>query len=173
MAVSIVVCALLSYPCLSLSALLVRTAVPALGAAYGLSGEEGTLTVTDRVRGSGRSPSWQCVGDFAPAAGGPVLEGVGAEVGRCGPESVGTTGRALLVHGREDADWFSWGRGDRAYAQTGFGNGAAVPLFVLLVPNLIALALGLGLAYAAVGLCLEAVADALWRSRRAPDEPGP
>jgi hypothetical protein len=86
---------------------------------------------------------------------------------------VGTTGRALLVHGREDADWFRWGRGDRAYAQTGFGTGAAVPLFVLLVPNLIALVLGSGLAYATVGLCLEAVADARWRSRRAPDEPGP
>jgi hypothetical protein len=172
MAVSIVVCALLGYPCLSLSALLVRTAVPALGAAYGLSGEEGTLTVTDRVRVSGSSASWECVGDFTPASGGPVREDIGVEVGPCRPESVGTTEEALLVPGREGADWLLWGDRDRAYAQTGFGTGAAVPLFVLLVPNLIALALGSGLAYATVGLCLEAVADARWRSRRAPDEPG-
>lgn len=85
-----------------------------VGAVHGWAGEEGTLTVTGKVRRSGgRTSGWRCVGTFAPADGGPVQTDVSVHVsGDCKP---GDTEDARFVVGRDS--WFH-SEGDAAFGES-------------------------------------------------------
>lgn len=99
----------------------------AVGAAYGWSGQEGTLTVTGEKKrySNGRTAGRRCLGTFAPADGGPARTGLDLHVSDC---EVGRTSSARFV---PESD--GWLRNERAaaYDATGAGAGGYIVAIVL------------------------------------------
>ncbi|TDE27873.1 hypothetical protein [Actinomadura sp. 6K520] len=128
-----------------------------VGAAYGWTGEEGTLTVTGEERRSsgGRSSKKQCVGTFASADGGLVRAGV--DVHLSGDCATGRTEEAWFVPG--DDSWLHSGR-DSAYDGSGAGSGGLIGALVFV--NLFCGLLGLVCVVFLWGFGRELVID-LWR----------
>lgn len=92
--------------------------VRSVGAAYGWTGEKGTLTVTGderKRRGNGRTAGRQCLATFTPADGRPPRTGVAAHVSDC---EKGRTAQARFVPG--DDGWFRSER-DGVYDTSGAG----------------------------------------------------
>jgi hypothetical protein len=128
-----------------------------VGAAYGWTGEEGTLTVTGEERRSsgGRSSKKQCVGTFASADGGLVRAGV--DVHLSGDCTTGRTEEAWFVLG--DDSWLHSGR-DSAYDGSGAGSGGLIGALVFV--NLFCGLLGLVCVVFLWGFGRELVIE-LWR----------
>ncbi|MFV2178162.1 hypothetical protein ACFHW2_23480 [Actinomadura sp. LOL_016] len=122
-----------------------------VGAAYGWTGEKGSLTVTGEARGGGRTSGRKCVGTFAPARGGPIRPGVDVHVSGRGCE-IGRTEKARFVPGYD-----SWLRTERDGAYDESGAGAGGLLVALVLVNLFCGVLGLVCAVFALGIVRELV----------------
>ncbi len=138
----------------------------ALGAAYGWTGQEGVLEVTESVPLS--EGGSLCLGVFRSADGGPVRTGVHLYLS--GPCGAGRVEAARLVPG--EPSWILTAERDRAYADTGFGSGVAISVLVFVLVNLFFLGLGLVFAQGASALGTALLRRAWLRRRRgAPPKP--
>ncbi|MFC9894701.1 hypothetical protein ACFVMC_13515 [Nocardia sp. NPDC127579] len=107
-----------------------------LGATWaGWGDSAGTITVTQKKRGSGRSSEIICRGDFTPDDGGPVRSTIRVSVESCVP---GRQVRAELVKG-DPGNWNSANRADTAFEP---GQGWGSLLFVTVFIGAFCLVLG-------------------------------
>ncbi|PDP84569.1 hypothetical protein CQJ94_28005 [Glycomyces fuscus] len=138
----------------------------ALGAAYGWTGQEGVLEVTESVPlGDGGS---LCLGVFRPADDGPVRTGVHLYLS--GPCEAGRLEAARLVPG--EPTWMLTTEQDRAYADAGPGSGVPASILGFVLVNLFCLGLGLVFAQGALVLGTALLRRAWLRLRRdAPPKP--